>query len=198
VKSICVFCGSSPGGRPEYAQAAEGLGRTLAERGLTLVYGGSSVGTMGRLARSALEAGGRVVGVIPRVLVEMEVAYAELPDLRVVETLHERKALMAELGDAFVALPGGLGTVEEFFEALAWAQLGVHAKPCGLLNVARYFDPLIAFLDHAVSECFLQPAHREMVAVAETPDALLERLAVYQPPQVSKAEWVLRLTRGEE
>ena len=191
---ICVFCGSSPGARPEYVRAAVQLGETLATRGITLVYGGARVGTMGQLARAALAAGGEVIGVIPRRLVDMEVAYTGLPDLRVVGSMHERKATMADLADAFIALPGGLGTIEEFFEVLTWAQLGMHRKPCGLLNVCGYYDGLIAFLDHAVAERFVEGAHREMVRIAESAEALLEAFETYRPPTASKAAWILRLS----
>ena len=194
MKRICVFCGSSPGARPEYVHAARYLGETLAQRGLTLVYGGAKVGTMGQVAQAALAAGGEVIGVIPRALVEMEVAYTGLSDLRVVDTMHERKALMADLADGFVALPGGLGTIDEFFEVLTWAQLGMHHKPCGLLNVCGYYDRLIDFLDHAVEQQFVQAAHRHMVLVAESAEALLDAFVAYRPPQVNKAQWILRMS----
>jgi len=194
VKRICVFCGSSPGARPEYVQAARCLGETLARRGLTLVYGGAKVGTMGQVARATLAAGGEVIGVIPRALVEMKVAYADLPDLRVVDSMHERKALMAALADAFIALPGGLGTIDEFFEALTWAQLGMHAKPCGLLNVCGYYDRLVDFLDHTVEQQFVQAAHRHMVLIADDPETLLDAFAAYQPPRTTKAQWILRMS----
>ncbi|MEN4099329.1 MAG: TIGR00730 family Rossman fold protein, partial [Anaerolineaceae bacterium] len=155
MKRICVFCGSSPGARPEYLDAAAALGQALARRGLGLVYGGGRLGLMGAIARAALAAGGEVTGVIPRGLVEREVGFTELNDLRVVESMHERKALMIELSDGFIALPGGLGTIEEFFEALTWGQLGLHQKPCGLLNVSGYFDHLVAFLDNVRAEQFV-------------------------------------------
>jgi uncharacterized protein (TIGR00730 family) len=194
VRHICVFCGSSPGARPEYVQAARHLGETLARRGLTLIYGGAKVGTMGQLAFSVLAAGGEVIGVIPRALVEMEVAYTGLSDLRVVGSMHERKALMADLSDGFIALPGGLGTIDEFFEVLTWAQLGMHHKPCGLLNVCGYYDRLIDFMDHTVEQRFVQSTHRHMVLVAESAEALLDAFATYQPPRTNKAEWILRLS----
>jgi len=173
---VTVFCGSNIGARPEYVYAARGLGRLLAERKIGLVYGGSGIGTMRELASSALEAGGEVVGVIPRLLVEREVAYRELPDLRVVDSMHERKALMADLGDAFIAMPGGLGTLDEFFEIVSWAQLRVHEKPCGLLNVCGYYDRLIGFLDHAVEQQFIKPENRRMIEIDETAEGLLDRL----------------------
>ena len=194
MKRICVFCGSSPGARPEYVQAARRLGQTLAHRGLTLVYGGARVGTMGQIAQAALAAGGEVIGVIPRALVDMEVAYTGLSDLRIVGSMHERKALMADLADAFVALPGGLGTIDELFEVLTWAQLGLHHKPCGLLNVCGYYDRLVDFLDHTVEQHFVQAAHRHMLLMAESAEALLDAFLAYQPPTTNKAEWILRLS----
>lgn len=196
MQRVCVFCGSSPGARPIYVQAARQLGRTLARQGLTLIYGGARVGTMGQLAQAALEAGGHVIGVIPHALVQMEVAHTELPDLRVVGSMHERKALMADLADAFVALPGGLGTIEEFFEVLCWSQLGLHTKPCGLLNVDGYYDRLTAFLDHSVQEQFVQAAHRDLVLIEQDPDVLLNGFQRYQAPKTSKAEWILKLDMG--
>jgi uncharacterized protein (TIGR00730 family) len=181
-----VFTGSSPGSRVEYRQTAEALGRLLAERGIGLVYGGARVGLMGAVADATLAAGGTVIGVIPQSLVDREVAHTGLTELRVVASMHERKATMADLSDAFVALPGGFGTLEEFFEVLTWAQLGLHRKGCGLLNVAGYFDGLLAFADHAVTERFLRRDNREMVLVADDPAHLLERLARYEPPAVDK------------
>jgi uncharacterized protein (TIGR00730 family) len=194
LKRVCVFCGSSPGARPEYVQAARHLGETLARRQLTLVYGGAKVGTMGQLARAALAAGGDVIGIIPRALVKLEVAYTGLSELRVVDSMHERKALMADLADAFIALPGGMGTIDEFFEVLTWAQLGMHHKPCGLLNVCGYYDRLIDFLDHTVEQRFVQSTHRHMVLVAESAEALLDAFTVYRAPRANKAEWILRLS----
>jgi uncharacterized protein (TIGR00730 family) len=193
MKRICVFCGSSPGARPEYAQAAEGLGRLLAQKRIGLVFGGGKVGMMGRLARAALDAGGEVTGVIPRKLVERKVALAGLSDLRVVGTMHERKALMAELAEGFIALPGGLGTLEETFEMLTWAQLGLHRKPCGLLNVAGYFTPLLEFLDRVMEQGFIDAPHRSMILTSEDPGELLRRFAAYQPPAADKATWALDL-----
>lgn len=188
IKRLAVFCGSSPGARPEYTQAARAFGRLLSERGIGVVYGGSNVGLMAALANEVLDNHGDIIGVIPRMLVEREVAHRELSDLRIVESMHERKALMAELCDGFVALPGGVGTLEEFFEVWTWAQLGVHDKPCGLLNVENYFDGLLAFIDQAVHERFVRDAHRAMVIVESEPERLLERFASYEPPRVKK--WI--------
>jgi len=158
------------------------MGQALARRGIGLVYGGGGIGLMGVLADAALSAGGDVIGVIPEALVAREVAHQGLGDLRVVASMHERKALMADLSDAFVALPGGLGTLEEFCEALTWAQLGIHRKPCGLLNVEGFFDPLLSFFDHAVRERFVSPDHRSLVVVEEDPERLLDALSRWEPP----------------
>ncbi len=182
IKSICVFTGSSTGGRMEYHDTACALGRLMAERKIRLVFGGGRVGLMGIIANATLEAGGEVIGVIPRGLQEREVGHDGLTRLEVVETMHERKALMAELSDAFVAMPGGLGTFEELFEVLTWSQLGIHKKPCGLLNTAGYYFPLISFLRRATDEGFVSPEHREMLLVEEDPAALLERFEAYEPP----------------
>lgn len=190
MRRICVFCGSSFGTDPVHRRAARRLGDVLARRGLGLVYGGGNVGLMGELANSCLEHGGDVIGVIPRALADRELAHTGLPDLRVVESMHERKAVMADLADAFVALPGGLGTLEEFCEVLTWAQLGFHAKPCGLLSVAGYFDGLLAFLEQAVTAGFLRREHMQMVVVERDPEGLLDRLAVYRPPRLEK--WITR------
>jgi hypothetical protein len=187
MKRVCVFCGSSSGTRPEYAAAARRFGAALAGRGLGLVYGGGHVGLMGALADAVLAAGGEVVGVIPQALVDRELAHGGLTELLVVNTMHERKALMADRADAFAALPGGFGTADELFEILTWAQLGLHAKPVGLLNVAGFFGPLLAWVDVAERESFLRPQHRDLLAVAEGPEALLElllnRRAVPLPPK---------------
>lgn len=190
IRRVCVFTGSSRGSRAEYAIAAEQLGRELVYRGYELVYGGGKVGLMGVLADSVLAGGGKVIGVIPAALVAKEVAHGRLSELRVVASMHERKALMSDLSDAFVALPGGLGTLEEFCEVLTWAQLGLHAKPCGMLNVYQYFDALLAFLDHAVEERFLKSEHRALVITADTPSDVLDRLASFQPQRVEK--WIDR------
>lgn len=177
MKRICVFAGSSTGTRPEYAAAAEALGRALAERRVGVVYGGGRIGLMGVLADAALDAGGHVTGVIPYALADREVAHAGLSDLRVVSTMHERKALMGELADGFIALPGGWGTLEEFFEVLTWTQLRFHRKPCGLLNVRGYFDGLLAFLDHAVGEQFVQQKTHALLLTANSVETMLDLLA---------------------
>ena len=188
MQSVCVFCGSNPGARHVYAEAARALGRTLAERGLRLVYGGAAVGLMGTLADAALAAGGNVVGVIPGVLVAREIAHAGLTEIRVVDSMHERKSVMAELSDGFIALPGGAGTLEELFEVWTWSQLGLHRKPVGLLNVEGYFDALIAFLDHQTNERFMRREHRDMLLVDADPALLLKRFETYRPPRVEK--WI--------
>jgi hypothetical protein len=193
MRRVCVFTGSSSGARPAYRDAAETLGRLLAERGIGVVYGGACVGLMGTLADAALAAGGEVVGVIPAALVAKEVAHTGLTDLRVVNSMHERKALMSDLADAFIAMPGGWGTLEELFEVLTWAQLGLHRKPCGLLNVHGYFDRLLAFLAHTIDEGFVRPEYAAMMAVAATPGELLDRLASSTPPAVEK--WLDRANR---
>jgi uncharacterized protein (TIGR00730 family) len=191
IQRVCVFCGSNGGARPEYLAAATALGQQLAAKNIGLVYGGAGVGLMGAVADAVLAASGEVIGVMPRSLVEREVAHTKLRDLRVVGSMHERKATMAELADAFIALPGGLGTLEEFFEVWTWAQLGEHAKPLGMLNVAGYYDPLLVFFDHLVSERFIRPEHRAMVLVEENSEALLLGFAGYTPPAVSK--WIDRV-----
>jgi len=190
MRRLCVFCGSSWGANAHYADVARRMGTLLVQRGIGLVYGGGNVGLMGVLADTVLAGGGHVIGVIPQSLVDLEVAHAGLPDLRVVGSMHERKALMADLADGFIALPGGIGTLEEFCEILTWGQLGFHRKPCGLVNAAGYFDHLMAFLDHAVSERFLRSEHRSMVLVESEPEGLLDRFVVYRPPQLEK--WIDR------
>jgi uncharacterized protein (TIGR00730 family) len=197
MRRICVFCGSSPGARPEYLEAAVHLGHTLARNNIGLVYGGARVGIMGRVAESVLEKGGDVIGVIPKALVEKEVAFTGLADLRVVDSMHDRKALMADLADGFIALPGGLGTIEEFFEIVTWAQLGIHSKPCGLLNVNQYFRKLMDFLDHTVTERFVEREHRSMILMDDDPERLLRKFEAYQPPLTDKAQWVLRFSQAE-
>jgi uncharacterized protein (TIGR00730 family) len=192
VKRLCVFAGSSPGARGAYRQAAADLGHTLATRGITLVYGGACRGLMAVLADAALQAGGEVIGVMPQALVAKEVAHTGLSDLRVVASMHERKQLMADLADGFIALPGGLGTLEELAEMLTWAQLGLHQKPVGLVNVEGYYAPLVAFLDHAVAERFLAPAHRSLLLMADTPEPLLRLMASYRPHVMEK--WLDRET----
>ncbi len=190
MKRICVFCGSRNGTRAQYLAAARGMGETLARRGIGLVYGGGGIGLMGVLAEATLAAGGDVIGVIPEALMAREVAHTGLADLRVVASMHERKALMAELADAFVALPGGFGTLEEFCEALTWAQLGIHRKPCGLLNVEGFFDPLLSLFDHAVRERFVSPDHRALVVVEDDPERLLDTLSRWTPPTLER--WMSR------
>ncbi|HEY3273861.1 MAG TPA: TIGR00730 family Rossman fold protein [Methanocella sp.] len=194
MKRVCVFCGSSPGARPEYVLAAKELGMLLARKKIGLVYGGARVGMMGALATAAVEAGGEVIGVMPGSLVKKEMAHTGLKELRIVETMHERKALMGELSDGFVALPGGLGTIEEFFEVLTWAQLSMHKKPCGLLNVNGYFDPLVGFIDHAVAQQFVSPSSRSLVLLENTPEKLLQKFDHYEAPQSDKASWALRMS----
>jgi uncharacterized protein (TIGR00730 family) len=190
MRSVCVFCGSSPGADPIYREAAVALGREVAGRGLRLVYGGGNVGLMGIVADAALAAGGEVIGIIPRALAAREVAHRGLTELVVVETMHDRKARMADLADAFVALPGGYGTFEEFCEVLTWTQLGVHAKPCGVLNVNGYYDPLLALFDRAVADRFLRPENRALVLTDTTAAGLLDALATWVPTAVDK--WIDR------
>lgn len=193
MKSICVFCGSSAGSDEAYAHATQLFGAAIARRGLTLVYGGGNVGLMGIVADSALAHGGKVIGVIPQALVKRELAHRGLTELHVVNSMHERKALMADLADGFVALPGGFGTLDEFCEIVTWAQLGLHAKPCGVLNVKSFFDPFLAQIDRAVAEQFVQPEHRALLLVEESPESLLERMPQFQPPKVQK--WIGRDSR---
>ena len=188
MKRVCVFCGSNAGARPEYGDAARDLAGVMARRGLGLVFGGGNVGLMGMLADAMLQAGGEVIGVIPQALVARELAHRGVTELRIVETMHQRKALMNELSDAFIALPGGFGTLDELFEILTWSQLGIHGKPCGLLNVSGYYDSLVAMLDHAFNERLLRPAHRELVITDTDANALLQRLASFAPVQAGKWE----------
>jgi hypothetical protein len=184
--SVAVYCGSNPGTDPEYRQSAASLGRVLAERGISLVYGGGHVGLMGAVADAVIENGGEAHGVITEALEAKEVAHHGLTTLKVVKTMHERKAAMADAADAFVMLPGGFGTFDEFFEVVTWTQLGIHAKPCGVLDVAGYFDPLRALADGAVRAGFVHPAHRELIIIDGEPEALLGRLADWAPVPVSK------------
>jgi uncharacterized protein (TIGR00730 family) len=186
IRRLCVFCGSSAGREPGHRQLAEALARALAERGIGIVYGGARVGLMGALADAALAAGGEVIGVIPRALIEREIGHTGLTELRIVESMHERKALMAELADGFVALPGGVGTLEELFEVWTWAQLGLHGKPCALLDADGFYAPLVAFLDHQVVAGFVRAAHRAMLVTAHSPEELLTAFAAYRPPRVGK------------
>jgi uncharacterized protein (TIGR00730 family) len=181
VKSVLVFCGASPGRLPEYTEQGRQFGRLIAERGLEVIYGGASVGMMGAVADGALQAGGTVIGVIPSGLLEHEIAHAGVTQLHVVETMHERKALMAKLSDAVAALPGGSGTLDELFELFTWSQLGLHDKPLGLLDIAEYWQPLLRFLDHAVTERFIPAQHLESLLVERDGASLLDRLAAHQP-----------------
>src|SRR5215213_396591 len=178
---ICVFCGTNPGSRPEYGAAARRLGTVLAEQNIELVYGGASVGIMGELADAVHEHGGHVTGIIPQQLVQKEAAHTGIANLIVVASMHQRKSQMADMSDGFIALPGGIGTLEGFFEILTWAQLGIHAKPSGILNVEGYFDALTTFLDHAVKEGFLTPSHRGTIMVESDPRKLLERMRAFEP-----------------
>jgi uncharacterized protein (TIGR00730 family) len=188
IHRLCVFCGSSSGSRPIYAEAAAELGRELAKSGVTLVFGGGRVGLMGVVADSVLAAGGQAIGVMPRALVEKEIAHTSLTKLHVVESMHQRKALMADLADAFLLLPGGYGSWEEFLEVVTWLQLGIHRKPCALLNVASYYDALLSQTAHARAEGFLHPVHKEMLIVEENPARLLGRLEDARVP--SETKWV--------
>jgi uncharacterized protein (TIGR00730 family) len=189
MRRLCVFCGSSVGGRPEYAADARRLGEAMARQGVGLVFGAGHIGLMGVLADAVLAAGGEAVGVIPQALVDRELAHGGLTELHVVETMHQRKALMADLADAFAALPGGFGTGDELFEILTWAQLGLHAKPIGLLSTAGYFDPLFAWIDRMVAERFLRPEHRGLLRAANSPEALLAALRQPVPPG-DVAKWI--------
>ncbi|WP_410210780.1 TIGR00730 family Rossman fold protein [Aquirhabdus sp.] len=185
LKNICVYCGSSSGKNSAYVESAKQLADVLVERNIGLVYGGAQIGVMGAVANRMLEQGGRVIGVIPEGLLLKEVAHQGLTELHVTKSMHERKALMAEHSEGFIALPGGIGTFEELFEVWTWAQLGFHHKPCGLLNIAGYYDQLIAFLDHAANEGFVKPPHRELLMVEQDPAKILDRMALYTPPTTS-------------
>src|SRR3954468_6483061 len=186
INRLCVFCGTNAGSRSDYGAAARELGRLLAEENIELVYGGASVGIMGELADSVQEHGGHVTGIIPQQLIEKEAAHTGIPNLIVVASMHQRKSQMADMSDGFIALPGSIGTLEGFFEILTWGQLGIHAKPSGILNVAGYFDELIKFLDHAVTEGFLTEEHRGTIMVEADPRRLLEQMQAYSPPDSEK------------
>jgi uncharacterized protein (TIGR00730 family) len=188
IRRLCVYAGSNAGRRPEYAEAAAGLARLMAARGIGLVYGGGNVGLMGVLADTMLAEGGEALGVIPRALLEREVGHRGLTELRIVESMHERKALMAELSDGFVAVPGGIGTLEELFEVLTWTQLGIHAKPSGVLDAAGFYAGLAAFLDHTVAEGFVRPEHRAGICFESDARALLDRLEAWEP--VAVHQWL--------
>jgi len=190
MKRLCVFCGSSVGSNPAYVEAATTMGTLLANRGIGLVYGGGNVGLMGVIADAALAAGGEVIGVIPQALADREVAHHGVTDLRVVDSMHTRKAMMADLSDAFMAMPGGVGTFEEFFEAITWTQLGLHRKACGLLNVAGFYTPLALFIDQAVTDGFIKPVHRAAILVDDDPARLLDSLTTIEVPDVPK--WIRR------
>ena len=190
MRSVCVFCGSRPGRGPAYEAGARRLSRTLADGGTTLVYGGGRVGLVGVVADPVLAAGGEAIGMMPKALVDREIAHSGLTDLRVVDSMHELKALMSELSEGFKVLPGGSGTLEEFFEVQTWAQLGEHKEPCGLLNVGGYYDPLLALFDHMVAKGFLSEEHRAMVLVENEPKPLLDAFARYQPPETFK--WIAK------
>ena len=194
MKRVCVFCGSSPGARPAYAEATAEVAQLLAGEGIGIVYGGGHVGLMGVLADTAMAAGGEVIGVMPQALVDREIGHTGISELRVVGSMHERKAVMEDLSDAFIALPGGIGTLEELFEVYTWAQLGLHDKPCGLLDVEDYFSGLVGFLDHAVDERFLREEHRAMLIVEREPRVLIERLAQFEPRAVTP-KWIDREER---
>jgi len=196
MKRICVFCGSSPGAKQDYLNAAALLGSLLARKGISLVYGGGSVGVMGHLAKACLNAGGDVIGIIPRRLKESGVAFSGLDKLYVVETMRERKAMMTEVSDGFIALPGGLGTIEEFIEVLTLAQLGMHTKPCGLLNVCGFFDKMIDFLNYATQQRFIDNIHFNMMLIDETPEGMLKKFEDYQAPQADKIAWVVKMSEG--
>lgn len=188
LKNICVYCGSNTGRVADYIEQARRFAQELVRRDIGLVYGGSSIGLMGAVADAVLAEGGRVTGVIPEVLMKKEMAHRHLTELHVVPSMHERKMMMADKADGFVAMPGGAGTLEEIFETWTWAQLGIHQKPCGLLNIAGYYDKLGQFLDHTVEEAFMRPQHRSMLIIESDPAALLDRYADYTPPTVSK--WI--------
>ncbi|MEM8608611.1 MAG: TIGR00730 family Rossman fold protein [Myxococcota bacterium] len=188
MQRICVFCGSSPGTRPEFTEATEGFARLIVERGMTLVYGGAKLGLMGVLADTVLAEGGEAIGVIPSVLTRKEIVHEGLTKLHEVSSMHERKARMAELSDGFVSLPGGLGTWEETFEMLTWAQLGIHDKPCALLNVSGYFTPVVDLFEHALEEGFLRRPYHDMLIVETSGETLLDRMASYEPP--ARHEWL--------
>ena len=188
MRRLCVFCGSSVGVNAAYAEAAEAMGTLLAKRGIGLVYGGGHVGLMGVVAEAALKAGGEVIGVIPQALFDREIGHTGVTHLRIVDSMHTRKAMIADLADAFVAMPGGVGTFEEFFEAVTWTQLGLHRKACGLLNVAGFYAPLAAFIDQAVSEGFIKPIHRAAIVVDDDPARLLDTLSTVEVPDVPK--WI--------
>jgi uncharacterized protein (TIGR00730 family) len=191
--NLCIFCGSAVGARSSYTEAAQLLGTLLAERGIGLVYGGGNVGLMGVIADTVMAAGGAVIGVMPRNLIAREIGHAGITELRVVDTMHQRKALMADLSSAFIAMPGGYGTFDEFFEVVTWTQLGLHRKGCGLLNIDGYYDPFVAMLDRAVTEGFIKPENRALVLDDASPERLLDRVLAFHPPATEK--WLDRQSR---
>lgn len=193
-----MFCGSSFGSNKSYLNSANALGNLIAKKNIELIYGGASVGLMGEIATAVLKAGGKVTGVIPKQLIEKEVAHTGLTKLHIVNSMHERKEMMADLADGFIAMPGGFGTLEEVFEVVAWGQLNFHNKPVGLLNVDGYYDNLIKFLDHTVKENFIKSEHREMILVDNNPGQLLAKLSGYVPPQVDKADWILEMLHKQK
>jgi len=197
INSICVYCGSSPGRQPEYVQAAQALGAEIGKRGIRLVYGGARVGLMGEVARAALTAGGKVIGIMPKALVDQEIACVSEIELRVVNDMHERKAAMADLSDGFIAMPGGFGTFEEFFEVLTWQQLGIHAKPCGLLNIQGYYDGLLSFIDHAVEEMFIHHSNKDLILASKDSAQLIEQFLEFQPVKMNKARWVREMADNQ-
>lgn len=196
MKRVGVFCGSSSGARPEYAHAAVELANELVKRGIGLVYGGGRIGLMGRIAEAVVSAGGEVIGVIPEFLADKELAFDGATELRTVQSMSERKAVMADIADGFIALPGGYGTLDELIEMITWTQLGLHQKPCGLLNTCGYYDGLITFIDHNVAERFVQPEHRSMLLVEDDAKALVERLRSYASPRADKTAWILGMEDG--
>ncbi|MCP4177572.1 MAG: TIGR00730 family Rossman fold protein [bacterium] len=193
LSKVCVFCGSSPGTRTEYKEEAIKLGQTLAEQNISLVYGGSNVGLMGVIAKTVLKNGGKVTGVMPKHLVDKEVAFKELEDLIIVDTMHERKAIMEKLSDGFIAMPGGFGTFEEIFEMITWSQLDLHQKPCGFLNICGFYDKLISFINHAIAEGFIHESLREAINTGTTPIELVNKLKKSKPIIIDKAQWAKKL-----
>ena len=196
MKRIAVFCGSSTGNDNDYSVAAESLGSALVKNEMGLVFGGGSIGLMGIIARSVLKNGGEVVGVIPEALFKKQLALQGLTDLRIVGSMHERKAVIADLSDGFIAMPGGIGTIEEIFEALTWTQLGIHTKPCGFLNIRNYFNHLIEFLDHMSDQNFIDEKHRAMIIMEEYPELLLTKIKSYRHQEVDKSAWALNMLKG--
>jgi uncharacterized protein (TIGR00730 family) len=186
IKRLCVFCGSNSGASPAYEAAARAMGQALARRGITLVYGGGNIGLMGAIGDAVMAAGGEAIGIIPEALMRKEHGHRGITELRVVKSMHERKAMMADLVDGFIAMPGGYGTLEEYCEVLTWTQLGFHRKPCGLLNVAGFYDPLLAFFDRATEQQFVRMEHRPLVLAETDPDTLIERMSAWEPPPVQK------------